>query len=79
MLSRHLTSHLCAHSLSLSLLSPLSGIDHFFARVATARRFDQLDADFNPGLFVLLMVGAAVATYALGFFAARRDVAEAWK
>ena len=67
-------------SLPLTSLSlPPSGLDHFLARVATARRFDQLDADFNPGLFVLLMVSAAAATWTLGFFAARKDVEEAWK
>ena len=55
------------------------GLDTFVARVAPARRFDQLDPEFNAGLFVSLMASAAVATLVMGRLAASRDIKEAWK
>lgn len=63
---------------STSLVTSV-GVDHFVARVAPARKFDTLDPDFNPGLFVALLAGAAVATAVLGRLAARKDTAAAWQ
>ena len=54
------------------------GLDTFVARIAPARRFDQLDPEFNAGLFVVLMGGAAVATIVLGKLAANKELKEAW-
>lgn len=62
---------------SLSLRAP--GLDHFFARVAPAKRYDQLDPEFNRGLLVGSITLAFVGTYALSVFAAQKTLAEQWK
>ena len=54
-------------------------MDHFFARVAPAKRYDQLDPDFNRGLLVGSISLAFVGTYLLSVFAAQKTLAEQWK
>jgi len=55
------------------------GIDQFVARVAPARRYDHLDADFNKPLVVAALVAMAAGTYTLGLLAARKDRTAAWR
>ena len=55
------------------------GTDVFISRVAPARRFDQLDPEFNAGLFITLLAAAAIGTVILGRFATQRDLSEAWR
>lgn len=54
------------------------GLDHFFARVATAKRFDQLDPDFNPGLFLAFMTACLAGLVVLRSLAARKQLKAAW-
>ena len=56
-----------------------AGLDHFFARVAPAKRYDQLDPEFNRGLLVGSITLAFVGTYMLSVFAAQKTLAEQWK
>ena len=55
------------------------GIDHFFARVMTAKTYDQLDANFNPSLFMAFMVACVAGLGVLQELARRKSVADAWK
>lgn len=54
------------------------GLDHFFARVTTARRFDQLERDFNSGLFLALMLASAAAMAVLHIWSTRKKLSAAW-
>jgi hypothetical protein len=53
-------------------------VDHFFSRVTTARRFDQLERDFNSGLFLALMLASAVAMAVLHVWSSRKKLSAAW-
>ena len=57
----------------------VSGLAVFFSRVAAARTYDQLGADFNKLALVLATGGLLAATYISGKFSAKRDLAAAWK
>ncbi len=58
---------------------PRAGIDHFVARVAPARRYDHLDADFNRGVMAVGLAAMGAATYALGLLATRKERAQQWR
>lgn len=59
--------------------SSLAGVDEFVARVAPAKAFDQLDPDFNKGLFAALLAGAAASVLVLRRMVHAKDMAAAWK
>jgi hypothetical protein len=63
---------------STSVVAAL-GVDHFFARAAPARAYDQLDPDFNYALFVALLIAGTAGTLVAKRFAHAKDVAAAWK
>jgi len=63
---------------STTLVTAL-GLDHFFARAAPARAFDQLDHDFNGGAFVAVIAACGAAGLLLRHFVQGRDHAAAWK
>jgi hypothetical protein len=52
------------------------GVDQFFARVATAKKFDQLDPDFNKGIFVGAMLTFTIVNSLLAYFSERKALAE---
>jgi hypothetical protein len=56
----------------------LAGLDEFYARAAPARGFDQIDPDFNTGLFGALLAGVTVATIALQRLSHAKEVRSAW-
>ena len=60
-------------------LPSLAGVDEFVARVAPAKAFDQLDPDFNKGLFAALLAGAAASVLVLRRMVHAKDMAAAWK
>ena len=49
------------------------------ARVAPARRYDHLDADFNRGVMAVGLAAMGAATYALGLLATRKERAQQWR
>jgi hypothetical protein len=55
------------------------GVDHFFVRTAPARAFDQLDPEFNYGMFVAMVVLGTAATLVARRMARDKDVMAAWK
>jgi len=55
------------------------GLDDFCARTAPARGFDMLDASFNVGYFVAVILGCAAGTAALRHYALEADLQNGWK
>ncbi|DAZ96461.1 TPA: hypothetical protein N0F65_006507 [Lagenidium giganteum] len=55
------------------------GLDLFYARLAPAKSFDLLPADFNYEMLVLLCIGFLVATTLSRNLARRKALNEAWK
>lgn len=52
------------------------GLDTFIARVSTAKKFDQLDRDFNKGVFMVAIISGLFITWLLHYFAQRKAFAE---
>lgn len=69
----------CAQTQHLLRTACATGLDHFFARVAPAKRYDQLDPEFNRGMLVGSITLAFVGTYLLSILAAQKTLAEQWK
>jgi ER membrane protein complex subunit 1 len=55
------------------------GLDHFFARRAPAKEFDQLDPDFNPAFFYVLIAGLAGASLVLKRMVQKKEHEAAWR
>uniref|UniRef100_A0A7S0E1R2 ER membrane protein complex subunit 1 n=1 Tax=Hanusia phi TaxID=3032 RepID=A0A7S0E1R2_9CRYP len=55
------------------------GADVFFSRVTPAKAFDCLGDDFNYASLVLSTLALALLSWAVSWFQAKRELAQAWK